>query len=91
MFGVRASVAPAHRPGPPLPLVLFISGLNLHAGEAREALGCWRGVAWGLLSTLVLTPLLGYGLRAVPLTPPELTTGLVSMVACPTTFGIGER
>lgn len=70
-------------------VVFFVSGLCLNAGEAKRALRCWTGVAWGMASTLGVTPLLGYAARAIPLDPPELSTGLVVLCAVPTTLGIG--
>lgn len=69
--------------------VFFTSGLCLHVGDAKRALKCWPGVAWGMASTLGVTPLLGFAARLLPLDPPELSTGLVVLCAVPTTLGIG--
>ena len=69
--------------------VFFTSGLCLHVGDAKRALKCWPGVAWGMASTLGVTPLLGFAACLLPLDPPELSTGLVVLCAVPTTLGIG--
>ena len=70
-------------------LVFFISGLTLKAGDALAALRRGRGVAWGFLAILGVTPLLGFALQAVPLVPEEFSTGMAIMAAVPTTLGIG--
>lgn len=70
-------------------LVFFISGFTLKAGDALAALRRGRGVAWGFLSILGITPLLGFALRAVPLIPEEFSTAMAIMAAVPTTLGIG--
>lgn len=69
-------------------VVFFISGLTLKAGEAKAAFSEWRGIAYGMVAILGVTPLLGFAIRAVPLLPPEYTTGLTMMAAVPTTLGI---
>lgn len=69
-------------------LVFLASGLTLKAGDARAALTEWRGTVWGLVSILGVTPLLGFALAKMPLTPPEYVTGLTVMAAVPTTLGI---
>lgn len=69
-------------------LVFLASGLTLKAGDARAAVTEWRGIVWGLLSILAISPLLGFGLAKLPLVPPEYTTGITVMAAVPTTLGI---
>ena len=70
-------------------LVFFISGFTLKAGDAAAALRRGRGVAWGFLAILGITPLLGFALRAIPLVPEEFSTAMAIMAAVPTTLGIG--
>lgn len=70
-------------------LVFFISGFTLKASDALAALRRGRGVAWGFLAILGITPLLGFALRAVPLIPEQFSTALAIMAAVPTTLGIG--
>lgn len=70
-------------------LVFFISGFTLKASDAVAALRRGRGVAWGFLAILGITPLLGFALRAVPLIPEQFSTALAIMSAVPTTLGIG--
>lgn len=69
-------------------IVFLVSGLTLKAGEARKALSEWPGIVYGMVAILGVTPLLGFAIRAVPLVPPEYTTGLTMMAAVPTTLGI---
>lgn len=52
----------------------------------------WRyklGVLYGFISTLAITPCLGFAYRAIPLTPDEFTAGLTLTTAAPQTLGIG--
>ena len=70
-------------------IVFFISGFTLKAGDALAALRRGRGVAWGFLVILGITPLLGFAFRAIPLIPEQFSTALAIMAAVPTTLGIG--
>lgn len=83
-----------HRtPPPPCPrsiIVFLISGLVLKTEDIRRALSYWPGIAYGLLAILGLTPLLGFALRELPLSPPDFAVGLTVFAAVPTTLGVGE-
>jgi sodium/bile acid cotransporter 7 len=58
------------------PAVFFISGLVLRTDDLRIALKYKLGVAWGFLSTLGITPCLGFAFRAVPLSPSAFAAGI---------------
>lgn len=47
------------------------------------------GTLFGLVSILGITPLLGFGLRLLPLQPVELVVGLVVVAVVPTSLGVG--
>ncbi len=49
------------------------------------------GTIFGLISIIGITPNLAWAVRELPLSPPELTTGLVIFCLMPTTLGIGVR
>ena len=78
-------------PPPPSPpaAVFLISGLLLKTDDIKKAWQYKLGVAFGFLSTLAITPCLGFAFRAIPLTPQAYTIGLVLNTAVPQTLGIG--
>jgi predicted Na+-dependent transporter len=55
--------------------VFLISGLALDTGDVKRALKYKMGVAFGFISTLAITPCLGFAYREIPLTPDEFTVG----------------
>jgi len=57
------------------PAVFFIGGLALNTEDVRTALKYPLGVAFGFLSTIAITPCLGFGWREISLTPSEFTAG----------------
>ena len=70
--------------------IFLISGLSLKREEATRALRSWREVAFGLLSILLITPLLAAPLAAsFPLEPRALATGLGVFFCMPTTLSSG--
>lgn len=67
--------------------IFLISVLGVRGDQALRALRAWREVAFGLLSILVLTPLLAAPLAAsLPLEPRVLATGLAVFFCMPTTL-----
>lgn len=70
-------------------IVFFISGLTLDTKEIGRALKNWPGVVWGFVTILLVTPCLGFALKAIPFTPPEFAAGLAIFSAAPTTLGVG--
>lgn len=69
--------------------VFLISGLMLKTDDIKAALKHKLGVAFGFLSTLAVTPCLGFAFREIPLTPAAYTAGLTLTTAVPQTLGIG--
>ena len=70
--------------------IFLISGLSLKREEATRALKSWKEVAFGLLSILVITPLLAAPLAAsIPLEPQALAAGLGVFFCMPTTLSSG--
>ena len=71
--------------------VFFISGLTLRTDELKDAFDRRGalGTAFGLLSILGLTPLLGFGVAKLPLEPAAFVTGLTIFTIVPTTLGVG--
>lgn len=70
-------------------IVFFISGLMLRTDDIKAA---WRhklGVLFGFVSTLAVTPCLGFAMREISLTPQAYTMGLTLTTAVPQTLGIG--
>lgn len=70
-------------------IVFLISGLMLKTDDIKAALKHKLGVLFGFLSTLALTPCLGFAFREIPLTPAAYTAGLTLTTAVPQTLGIG--
>lgn len=70
-------------------IVFLISGLMLKTDDIRAAMKYKLGVLFGFLSTLALTPCLGFAFREIPLIPSAYTAGLTITTAVPQTLGIG--
>lgn len=70
-------------------IVFFISGLTLNTDEIGKAKKYWKGVLWGFVSILLITPCLGFAFTAINFTPPEFGAGLAIFSAAPTTLGVG--
>jgi len=70
--------------------IFLISGLRLSVGDALRAAASWREVAFGLLSILLISPLLAAPLAgALPVNPPALAAGLSVFFCMPTTLSSG--
>jgi sodium/bile acid cotransporter 7 len=70
-------------------IVFLISGAMLKTDDIKKAWQHKLGVAFGFLSTLAITPCLGFALREISLTPSAFTAGLTLTTAVPQTLGIG--
>eukprot|EP00879_Flechtneria_rotunda_P008696 GHRR01009109.1.p2 GENE.GHRR01009109.1~~GHRR01009109.1.p2 ORF type:complete len:214 (+),score=39.85 GHRR01009109.1:147-788(+) len=72
-------------------IVFFISGLTLRTDELKAAFSRTAavGTIFGLVSIVGITPLLGFAVRLLPLTPAEYVTGLTIFTVVPTTLGVG--
>ncbi|KAI3438931.1 hypothetical protein D9Q98_001345 [Chlorella vulgaris] len=70
-------------------IVFLISGAMLKTDDIKKAWQHKLGVAFGFLSTLAITPCLGFAFREISLTPSAFTAGLTLTTAVPQTLGIG--
>jgi sodium/bile acid cotransporter 7 len=70
-------------------IVFFISGLALNTSDLVKARKHKFEVLYGLVMLLMLSPLLGFVVRAVPLESKGLLAGAVIFCIVPTTLGIG--
>lgn len=70
-------------------IVFLISGMMLKTDDIKKALRHKWGVLFGFVSTLAITPCLGFALREIHLTPEAYTMGLTLTTAVPQTLGIG--
>ena len=61
----------------------------LKTDDIKKAMRYKLGVAFGFISTLAITPCLGFAFREIPLTPSAYTAGLTLTAAVPQTLGIG--
>lgn len=66
--------------------IFFISGLLLQRGESLAALRSTVAVAYGLVTVLLITPLLALAIVRLPLQPPEVALGLAIFCCMPTTL-----
>ena len=46
-------------------IIFFISGLLLKTNEIWKAIYAWQGTAWGCISILIVTPLIGVTVATV--------------------------
>ncbi|KAG2439236.1 hypothetical protein HXX76_004598 [Chlamydomonas incerta] len=72
-------------------IVFFISGLALNTSELKKALAreSLPTVIFGFVMISLITPILGFAMREIPLTPPAFAVGLTIFCLVPTTLGIG--
>jgi solute carrier family 10 (sodium/bile acid cotransporter), member 7 len=70
-------------------VVFLISGLNLRTEEIKRAITSYKSYIFGLLSILVLSPLLSFGIVLIPFGPIEFAQGLAIFVTMPTTVSTG--
>eukprot|EP00884_Botryococcus_braunii_P020326 jgi/Botrbrau1/6978/Bobra.0165s0014.1 len=69
--------------------IFVISGLNLRRKEAERALSARAAIAFGVVSILLLTPLMSLAVLQLPLAPRELAIGLAVFCCMPTTLSTG--
>ncbi|KAG2453576.1 hypothetical protein HYH02_001794 [Chlamydomonas schloesseri] len=72
-------------------IVFFISGLALNTTELKKAMAreSLPTVIFGWVMISIVTPILGFAMREIPLTPPAFSVGLTIFCLVPTTLGIG--
>ena len=69
--------------------IFFISGLQLQTEEVKKALRAYKAYVFGILSILLLSPLLSLLIAVLPFDPPELPLGQALFMAMPTTVSSG--
>lgn len=71
--------------------IFFIAGLKLKTEEAKEALSAYKSVAFGVVSILCISCVIGAGLtKLIPLSiPDEFATGLIVFFCMPCTINSG--
>ena len=70
-------------------VIFIISGLTLKTEDILATLRARRGLAYGLVAILVVTPCFGFGLINIPLGPEEFSIGLAIFAIVPTTLTSG--
>lgn len=70
-------------------VIFFLSGVKLKTDEVKAAAQAWKALIFGLLSILVITPLLGFALIEIPFDTNEFAIGLALFAAMPTTISSG--
>ncbi|KAK3235589.1 hypothetical protein CYMTET_54212 [Cymbomonas tetramitiformis] len=63
-----------------------IFGLGLKTEDVTSALSAYVAIAYGLISILLVTPLLGFVMVAIPFSPDEFSTGLGLFCSVPTSL-----
>ncbi|CEL95665.1 unnamed protein product [Vitrella brassicaformis CCMP3155] len=66
--------------------VFFLNGLNLKLGEVWDGLKNWKASLYGIVSVLVITPLLGFAVVLIPLRPVGLVMGVGLFTLTPNNF-----
>lgn len=69
--------------------MFVISGVQLKQKQALEALKAKGALLYGLVSVLLVTPLMSLGVLRLPLDPPELSLGLAVFCCMPTALSSG--
>lgn len=69
--------------------IFVVSGLTLNTKEAVEALKAPKGLIYGLISILGITPLLGFVMLKIPFSEEAFSTGLAIFCTVPTTLSSG--
>lgn len=69
--------------------IFLISGLTLKTQDAIDAIKVPKGLIYGLVSILGLTPLLGFAMLQIPFDNESFATGLAIFCSVPTTLSSG--
>ena len=64
-------------------VIFFISGLTLKTEDIKNALGAHVALAYGIVTILVVTPMLGFAIVQIPFEPVQFRYGLALSRACP--------
>lgn len=69
--------------------IFFVSGMTIKTEDVKDALKAGPSLAYGLVSILLITPLLGFLTQQVPFDPKEFRIGLTLFICMPTTLTSG--
>lgn len=69
--------------------IFFISGLGLQTDEVKKAMRAYTAIIFGVLSIMLVTPLLSFAVALLPLSPPDFSRGMALFMAMPTTISSG--
>lgn len=69
--------------------IFFISGLGLQTDEVKKAMRAYTAITFGVLSIMLVTPLLSFAVALLPLSPPDFSRGMALFMAMPTTISSG--
>ena len=69
--------------------IFVVSGLTLKTDDAVQSLKHPRGLAYGLVAILALTPMFGFVVQNIPFSEEAFATGLTVFCAVPTTLSSG--
>lgn len=69
--------------------IFVISGLTLKTDEAVQALKKPAGLIFGLLTILIITPMLGFAMLEIPFEDEAFARGLAIFCTVPTTLSSG--
>ena len=70
-------------------VIFFISGLTLKTEDIKNALGAHVALAYGIVTILVVTPMLGFAIVQIPFEPVQFRYGLALFACVPTTLTSG--
>lgn len=70
-------------------VIFFISGLTLKTEDIKNALGARVGLAYGIVTIMVITPMLGFAIVQIPFEPVQFRYGLALFSCVPTTLTSG--
>ena len=69
--------------------IFLVSGLTLKTDDAVQSLKHPRGLVYGLVAILALTPMFGFAVQNIPFSEAAFATGLTVFCAVPTTLSSG--
>ena len=70
-------------------VIFFISGLTLKTEDIKNALGAHVALGYGIITILVVTPMLGFAIVQIPFEPVQFRYGLALFACVPTTLTSG--
>eukprot|EP00164_Ancoracysta_twista_P001714 GFYU01002248.1.p1 GENE.GFYU01002248.1~~GFYU01002248.1.p1 ORF type:complete len:406 (-),score=86.45 GFYU01002248.1:20-1237(-) len=67
-------------------LIFFISGLTLKTDDIKKAINAYKAIIYGIISILLITPMAGFLILAIPWSTKEFGIGLALFAMMPTTL-----